>query len=279
MLDKSLAIVLIGLLVPLLAACTGNTPASDTAPAAATAPPATFAAPAESATEVPTATAESAPEAPVTSDAADSTQDVIHDIVRIPTGDERQVPEIRDIASWINSEPLTFGGQRGKVVLVDFWTYTCVNCLRTMPHLQGWYEKYSDRGLTIIGVHSPEFDFEKITENVQEAVDRIGVLWPVAQDNEQTNLDVGVLRLLSHDHTVDDLVQRLDLPVDLRGSDPNATRIERRIRSTMDNHASAIRHLDEVPVAPGVGIDVEVCLTILSTVGIVPKAYGLRWKR
>ncbi|MCI0770842.1 MAG: redoxin family protein [Chloroflexi bacterium] len=184
MLNKSLAIVLIGLLVPLLAACTGNTPASDTAPAAATAPPATFAAPAESATEVPTATAQSAPEAPVTSEAADSTQDVIHDIVRIPTGDERQVPEIRDIASWINSEPLTFGEQRGKVVLVDFWTYTCINCIRTFPFLKVWHEKYKDHGLVIVGVHAPEFDFEKERDNVVRATEEFGITWPVAQDNE-----------------------------------------------------------------------------------------------
>ena len=96
------------------------------------------------------------------------------------------LPEIYGISNWINSEPTTIEAEleRGNVVLIDFWTYTCINCLRTMPHLKGWYEKYADRGLTIIGVHSPEFDFEKITENVQAAVDRIGVRWPVAQDND-----------------------------------------------------------------------------------------------
>lgn len=95
-------------------------------------------------------------------------------------------PEITGIANWINSEPTTIEAEiaRGNVVLIDFWTYTCVNCLRTMPHLQGWQEKYGDRGLTIIGVHSPEFEFEKITENVQDAVERLGVTWPVAQDND-----------------------------------------------------------------------------------------------
>ena len=96
------------------------------------------------------------------------------------------LPEITGIANWINSEPTTVEAEvaRGNVVLIDFWTYTCVNCLRTMPHLKGWQEKYGDRGLTVIGVHSPEFEFEKITENVQDAVDRIGVTWAVAQDNE-----------------------------------------------------------------------------------------------
>jgi len=96
------------------------------------------------------------------------------------------LPEIYEISNWINSEPTTIEAEldAGNVVLIDFWTYTCVNCLRTMPHLKGWYEKYADRGLTIIGVHSPEFEFEKINENVQDAVDRIGIRWPVAQDND-----------------------------------------------------------------------------------------------
>jgi len=96
------------------------------------------------------------------------------------------LPEIVGISNWINSEPTTVEAEleAGNVVLIDFWTYTCVNCLRTMPHLQGWHDKYSDRGLSIIGVHSPEFDFEKVTENVQEAVNRIGIRWPVAQDND-----------------------------------------------------------------------------------------------
>jgi thiol-disulfide isomerase/thioredoxin len=96
------------------------------------------------------------------------------------------LPEIEGIANWINSEPTTIEAEiaAGNVVLVDFWTYTCVNCLRTMPHLKGWYEKYADRGLTILGVHSPEFDFEKINDHVEKAVESIGVLWPVAQDND-----------------------------------------------------------------------------------------------
>ena len=96
------------------------------------------------------------------------------------------LPEITGISNWINSEPTTVEAEvvRGNVVLIDFWTYTCINCLRTLPHLKGWHEKYSDNGLTILGVHSPEFEFEKDFENVQEAVDRHGVQWPIAQDNE-----------------------------------------------------------------------------------------------
>ena len=88
-----------------------------------------------------------------------------------PTGDEKTVPEITGIASWINSEPMTFDEQRGDVVLVDFWTYTCVNCIRTLPFLKAWHEKYAEHGLVIVGVHTPEFEFEKDRENVIEAVE------------------------------------------------------------------------------------------------------------
>ncbi|MDE2836883.1 MAG: redoxin family protein [Chloroflexota bacterium] len=93
-------------------------------------------------------------------------------------------PEFTGISEWLNSEPLMMAELRGDVVLIDFWTYTCVNCIRTMPYLRDWNEKYADRGLTMIGVHTPEFDFEKITENVVAANDELGVVWPVAQDND-----------------------------------------------------------------------------------------------
>ncbi|MXW29766.1 MAG: thioredoxin family protein [Chloroflexi bacterium] len=92
-------------------------------------------------------------------------------------------PEFSGINQWLNSEPLTMEGLRGEVVLIDFWTYPCVNCVRTMPYLRDWNEKYADRGLTMVGVHTPEFDFEKITENVVAANEELGVVWPVAQDN------------------------------------------------------------------------------------------------
>lgn len=94
--------------------------------------------------------------------------------------------DVVGIADWINSEPISIQQtlDENKVVLIDFWTFTCVNCLRTMPFLQDWYRKYSDRGLVIIGVHSPEFDFEKELDNVQQAVKQEGVLWPVALDSD-----------------------------------------------------------------------------------------------
>ena len=94
-----------------------------------------------------------------------------------------RAPEFSDIANWINSEPLTMEELRGKVVLIDFWTYTCVNCIRTMPYLREWQEKYADSGLAIIGVHSPEFDFEKLPDNVERNTLNFGLEYPVAQDN------------------------------------------------------------------------------------------------
>ena len=93
-------------------------------------------------------------------------------------------PDFAGIDTWIQSDPLSITELKGKVVLIDFWTYTCVNCLRTIPYLQEWHEKYKDHGLQIVGVHTPEFDFEKITTNVQNASDDLGVVWPVAQDND-----------------------------------------------------------------------------------------------
>jgi len=88
--------------------------------------------------------------------------------------------------AWFNGEPTTIATllAEGQVVLIDFWTYTCINCLRTLPYLRDWHEKYSERGLTILGVHSPEFEFEKVPENVAAAVERHDVTWRVVQDNE-----------------------------------------------------------------------------------------------
>ncbi|MAF37508.1 MAG: thiol-disulfide isomerase [Chloroflexi bacterium] len=95
-----------------------------------------------------------------------------------------QAPEIKGIKAWINNEPLTIEKLRGNVVLVDFWTYSCVNCIRTFPALKQWHAKYADDGLVIIGVHSPEFEFEKDYDNVLKATQDNGITWPVAQDND-----------------------------------------------------------------------------------------------
>jgi thiol-disulfide isomerase/thioredoxin len=102
-----------------------------------------------------------------------------------PGGDVgNRAPEFQGIANWINSEPLTMEDLRGKVVLIDFWTYTCVNCIRTMPYLREWHDKYAKEGLVIVGVHAPEFEFEKLTENVKASVENFDLTYPIAQDNE-----------------------------------------------------------------------------------------------
>ena len=94
-----------------------------------------------------------------------------------------QAPEFTGIDKWLNSEPLTMESLRGKVVLVDFWTYTCINCIRTLPYVTDWYRKYKDQGLVVVGVHTPEFPFERSTPNVEKALQRYGITYPVAQDN------------------------------------------------------------------------------------------------
>src|SRR5579872_2012653 len=93
-------------------------------------------------------------------------------------------PQIEGITYWINSPPLQLNNLKGKVVLIDFWTYSCINCLRTLPFLKDWYHKYHDSGLVIIGIHAPEFEFEKNIENVKNAVAKDGIQYPVALDNQ-----------------------------------------------------------------------------------------------
>ena len=92
-------------------------------------------------------------------------------------------PEFMGIDRWFNSAPLSMEGLRGKVVLVDFWTYACVNCIHTLPHLKQWQERYRDQGLVVVGVHTPEFAFEHEAGNLQSAIERLGIVYPVAQDN------------------------------------------------------------------------------------------------
>jgi cytochrome c biogenesis protein CcdA/thiol-disulfide isomerase/thioredoxin len=96
---------------------------------------------------------------------------------------EGQLPSLSGATGWLNSPPLTAEGLRGKVVLIDFWTYSCINCLRSLPYVNGWYEKYKDHGLVVIGVHAPEFAFEKDVDNVRRAVHDLGVTYPVAIDS------------------------------------------------------------------------------------------------
>ncbi|MGY0557301.1 MULTISPECIES: thioredoxin family protein [unclassified Lysobacter] len=92
-------------------------------------------------------------------------------------------PEFTGINHWINSEPLRMEELRGEVVLVEFWTYSCINCIRVMPYVKKWHERYQDKGLVVVGVHTPEFGYEKSTKNVEAAVKRFGIEYAVAQDN------------------------------------------------------------------------------------------------
>ncbi|OOG54508.1 cytochrome c biogenesis protein DipZ [Rhodanobacter sp. C03] len=97
---------------------------------------------------------------------------------------EGQMPSLAGATQWLNSPPLATESLRGKVVLVDFWTYSCINCIRSLPYVRGWADKYKDHGLVVIGVHAPEFAFEKDPANVAKAVKDLGVDYPVALDND-----------------------------------------------------------------------------------------------
>jgi len=96
---------------------------------------------------------------------------------------EGQAPPLAGVTAWLNSPPLTLESLRGKVVLIDFWTYSCVNCLRAIPYVRAWAQKYRDQGLIVIGVHSPEFAFERNLDNVQRAIAQQQISYPVAVDN------------------------------------------------------------------------------------------------
>jgi thiol-disulfide isomerase/thioredoxin len=106
---------------------------------------------------------------------------------------EGMLPSFGGATGWLNSQPLTPDGLRGKVVLVEFWTYTCINWLRTLPYVRAWSEKYRDHGLVVIGVHTPEFPFEKDVENIRRAVSDMRIPYPVAIDS-----DYGVWRAFAN---------------------------------------------------------------------------------
>jgi thiol-disulfide isomerase/thioredoxin len=95
----------------------------------------------------------------------------------------RKAPEFTGIERWLNSEPLTMEALRGKVVLVEFWTFACSNCLHLLPHVSAWHDAYEERGLIVVGVHTPETSFEQLDEQLERALARHRILFPVAQDN------------------------------------------------------------------------------------------------
>ena len=161
----TMAVELVGLLF-LVAACggsdsavTGNQSATETTP--------------------PTQRLESSPTAGVTANSP------VANVDRKVGGEVGDLaPEFGGIEAWINGGPLTMEELRGQVVLIDFWTYTCINCIRTFPFLKQWNSRYADDGLVIVGVHSPEFEFEKDYDNVVEATQNEALAWTMAQDND-----------------------------------------------------------------------------------------------
>lgn len=112
-------------------------------------------------------------------------------------------PDFRNVTRWINSPPLRMGELRGKVVLVDFWTYGCSNCLATLPYVKRWYADYRDKGLVVVGVHSPEFDPEKDPRSVRRQVSRLGIEYPVAQDNDLATFETWAVKVWPTSYLVD----------------------------------------------------------------------------
>ena len=200
----ALAASLITVVLLLLAACSSERPSPTSPPTVAAAPTATPTA-APSPTAVPTQTPASAPtptQAPAITSTPAPTPTQAPAITatpvpipstpaptREPSPAGPVAPELVDTQEWVNSDPLKIEELRGRVVLIDFWTYTCVNCIRTLPYLKVWHSKYSDDGLVIIGVHTPEFKFEHEIDNVRQAISDYSVTWPVVQDNNFSTWD------------------------------------------------------------------------------------------
>ncbi|HEX7178187.1 MAG TPA: thioredoxin family protein [Nitrososphaeraceae archaeon] len=115
----------------------------------------------------------------------------------------RKAPDFKGITSYINTNQTKLSDLKGKVVLVDFWTYSCINCIRTLPYLVDWNQKYSDKGLVIVGVHSPEFEFEKNIDNVKQSVTRFGIKYPVLLDNDHQTWNAFQNSYWPHKYLVD----------------------------------------------------------------------------
>ena len=151
-----------------------ETPTPESAAPSPTQTPAPTAAPPETPTPTP-------PAAPASTSAPAPAPP---DLLALVPPNQIPAPALVGLDGWINSPDLTLDDLAGKTVLLDFWTYTCVNCVRTLPRLKDWHRKYAGEGLVIIGVHTPEFDFEKIPENVARAASDFGLEYPIAQDND-----------------------------------------------------------------------------------------------
>ena len=124
--------------------------------------------------------------------------------VKIDKSQFKLAPELAQISAYINTDPVKLSDLKGRVVLVDFWTYSCINCIRTIPYLNAWYEKYADDGLVIVGVHSPEFAFEKDYNNVKAAVGKFEIKYPVVQDNDKGTWNAYENRYWPRKYLIDD---------------------------------------------------------------------------
>ena len=148
--------------------------------------------PIEAATQAPVITATPAPVSPApiiatsTETMNDQQSDIQNPEPKIELPDLGPAPELVGLTEWINSEPLTLKSLRGKVVIVDFWTFACYNCRNTRPYVRALYDKYHGQGLEILGIHTPELSFERVPDNVREAAKEQGVIWPVALDPNYT---------------------------------------------------------------------------------------------
>jgi len=125
-------------------------------------------------------------------------------VINIDKSQFKKAKDFSKISEYINTKPISFDDLKDKVVLVDFWTYSCINCIRTIPHLNEWYDKYSDKGLVIVGIHTPEFEFEKNPENVKSAVQKFGIKYPVLQDNDKETWNEYENRYWPRKYVVDD---------------------------------------------------------------------------
>jgi thiol-disulfide isomerase/thioredoxin len=125
-------------------------------------------------------------------------------VINIDKSQFKKAKNFTKISEYINTKPISLDDLKDKVVLVDFWTYSCINCIRTIPHLNEWYDKYSDKGLVIVGIHTPEFDFEKDSNNVKSAVQKFGIKYPVLQDNDKETWDEYDNRYWPRKYLIDD---------------------------------------------------------------------------
>jgi thiol-disulfide isomerase/thioredoxin len=171
----------------------------------------------------------------------------VHNTAGSSLPDYGVAPSLHADGPWINSPPRTLQQLRGKVVLIDFWTYSCINCLRTLPHLKAWYATYHTKGLDIIGVHTPEFAFEHVTSNVQAAVKRLGITWPVMQDNSYKTWDNYANQYWPAEYLID----RSGHVRHTHFGEGEYDKTETLIRTLLGAHGTMARHVaDATPTGP-----------------------------